>query len=332
VPAEKAVLTAPAHAAPVESQALVGPSAAGKPAAQRHVLLKINIPFCVRKCDFCTQNVIEGWDSQRLHAYMQALQRELMANAEQFSDCIVDAIRLGGGIASNANGQDISDTLGIIRQNYHLADDTPISMRSTVANFSGASMPYFKRAGITRFDLEMLSLEPVGFSRLNTMENLGDFPVVCEYFLRSYANDNLGLVLIYGSADVDSISLRRSLLALVRSHAVHLILQRCSGEAAMDDVVAEAQLTEARSLLAKHGFGEYIPLRFAKPGHEDAFFADQAKGQETLGFGLGAKTWIDGVISTNIDDLEIYLEHSNDFSKITAAICSGTMQLFRGTV
>ena len=43
---------------------------------------------------------------------------------------------------------------------------------------------------------EQFSFEPMAFSRLNKTENFNDFPVVCDYFLRSYTNDNLGVVLL----------------------------------------------------------------------------------------------------------------------------------------
>ncbi len=159
------------------------------------VLMSINVPFCVKQCDYCPRTVVEGWDAKRLHAYMEAVKNEVEANASEFQDCRVTAVHWGGGLASMANAQDVSDIMGIVRSRFHVAEDAPVTMRAAIANISGASMPFFKRAGVTRFDFEMMSLFPLGYSYVNKRDSLGDLPVVCDHFLRSYANRNLVIVL-----------------------------------------------------------------------------------------------------------------------------------------
>ncbi len=55
---------------------------------KRPVLLHVNIPFCVKPCKWQPECagacVMPGWDLQRQNAYMEALQREISANAEAF--------------------------------------------------------------------------------------------------------------------------------------------------------------------------------------------------------------------------------------------------------
>lgn len=339
---------------------------------KRPVTLFCNIPFCLRRCTFCNREVIEGWNSERMHTYMEALVREVDANAEQFTDCRVLAVRLGGGTASMAHGEDVVRLLKLIRSRFMLRDDALVSMRSSISNFSGASMPLFKRAGIGRYDLEIMSLDPVAFPRYNKVDALGDFPVVCDYFLRTYANDNLGLILMWGLDEPASPSFRRSINAAINTHAVHIILQPCMGKDVLAPELMSAQYMQAQELLGSAGFIEYTPQHFAKPGFEDAAFmrhsrqSEQAGAQrrkqhcvhsgeqqseqqrkqhcahsgkqqseqqrkqqagqhckqqrEQLGFGLGAQTVFDGVVSTNTSDIELYLAHSDDYTRITAAV------------
>ncbi|NTU89065.1 MAG: coproporphyrinogen III oxidase [Actinobacteria bacterium] len=292
----------------------------GNSGAKRPILMKLAIPFCVKKCDFCTRDAIEGWDTKRMHAYMEALQKEILVNAEQFSDCEVTAIHLGGGIASNATGQDVSDTMRLIRQHYTVAEDAPITMRAAICNISGASMPFFKRAGVTRYDFEMMSLDPVSYFKLNKRDSLGDFPVICDHFLHSYTNDTLGLVLAVGYEGVRDIDFRRSVNDAARGRMSHLIVQRCEGDSVVSETEIDTQLASAREVLTSYGFAEYAPLRFAKPGYEDRYTLGRASGMETLAFGLGAKTRMDGAISTNTSDLATYLAASDDFSQITFSV------------
>jgi oxygen-independent coproporphyrinogen-3 oxidase len=250
---------------------------------------------------------------------MEALQRELTANAVQFDDCQIEAVHWGGGTASMVNAGDLCDAMRLICKRYHLTDDVSITLRAAIANFSGASMPLFKRVGIQRFDLEMLSLDSSSYSAVNHTDALGDFPVICNSFLHAAQNNSLGLVLIYGHSDVPQTSFRRSLLAATYANAAHVSLQRSEGDTAVGDEAAAEQIEDARSLLGDGGMAEYLPGRFARCGCEDRFLTGLAAGQELIGFGLGARTRFDGALSSNTLHLPTYLEHSADFSQITAS-------------
>ena len=69
------------------------------------------------------------------------------------------------------------------------------------------------------------------------------------------------------------------------------------------------------------GFGEYLPGRWALPGHESLYEVLVAAGTtETLGFGLGARTLFDGVEARNTSDLFAYLRFSDDPEKCVATV------------
>ena len=88
----------------------------------------------------------------------------------------------------------------------------------------------------------------------------------------------------------------------------------------MTEEACEQQLKEAAGILSEHGYYEYLPHRWAKPGCEDLFWSNSAAGVPVLAFGLGAQTCIDGVQSTNTMDLDLYLEHSDDYTLITEKV------------
>ena len=84
------------------------------------VLMKINTPFCARKCSFCRRDVIGGRDSGLIHDYVMALAVELSENAEEFSDCRIQAIRLGGGCASVLDGADFEKLQKLMQEQQEL--------------------------------------------------------------------------------------------------------------------------------------------------------------------------------------------------------------------
>ena len=61
--------------------------------------MKLNIPFCTRKPSFVGRALVETGKTDLVRRYVLALAQELAANGEEFSDCRVEAVRLGGGTA-----------------------------------------------------------------------------------------------------------------------------------------------------------------------------------------------------------------------------------------
>ena len=228
---------------------------------KRDAIVQVSVPFCVDDRALRREGMILGWDSARMARYADALVAEIEANAGQFDDCLVRAVQLGGGVASNA-GADIARIVRAVRQVCDVAEDAPVAMRSSIANVSGATMPFFRRAGVTRFDFEMLSLNPVDFVRLNRVDNLNDLPIICDHFLHSYANDTLGLVLAFGHDASEggdgALNVRRTALAAARSHATHAELVRVADElAAGCDEVAWLHGVPASSLCARRQGGPF---------------------------------------------------------------------------
>ncbi len=299
-------------------------------------VMQLNVPLCLRREGWDGRSLVEGWNSARAHEYLLALQRELAANADEFADVRIAAVRWGGGLASMANAQDISDTMRLVCERYAVAEGAPVTLEASISNISGASMPFFKRAGITRFDFEMMQLTPMAFSRVNSTDRLGDLDLVADYFLKAYATNLLGMVLLYGFGAADPNGFRQSITAFLCSKASHLRLVRAEGPDALDDEAAEAQLAAAAVRLEEAGFRQYVPLHFARPGKEDRFalltggrygesgVADrrQAAALEVpvLAFGLRAQTIADAVLASNTGDFGSYCAWADDFARITESV------------
>ncbi len=315
--------------------------------SKRNVVVRLELPFALEHRGRPEREQVVGWDRQRTTAYLEALRREIASNAGEFADCQVKAVRLGGGIATNAPADELWKVCKTLRESLNLAKDTPMSARASICNVSGASMPYLRRAGVTRFDFELLALDSSDFCRLNHTDAIQDLGYIEDSFLHAYANKTLGVVLAYGYDAPDTRSFRRTIVQFTRMPAHHLILEPWKGPGVpqASAELAAAQLAEANDVLTKAGFVEYAPHRFARPGDEDPFWALQSAGGrdgdgategsvsassgcegggthgcEVLGFGLGATTRFDGVESTNTADWDTYVQFAGDFTKITASV------------
>ena len=283
------------------------------------VVMKLNFPFITRKPSFNGRTLIEGRNTEMLHEYVLAMALELRANAADFADCEVQAIRLGGGSASITNGSDIDHLLRLIRNCYHVAENAPVTMRTCPADINGANMPFYNRSHITRYDLELYSLEPLDFCTLDTLNYTQQMPYITHGFLRADSRNSMGFILLYGKKNVSRYGFRHSVLEATRRPVCHVILQRCAGRDMLDDAAAEAQLAEADELLTAVGFVQYLPRRWAKPGCEDKFWQGAAAGMDVLAFGLCACTKLDGMEITNTGDLSVYFAQSADYEQITVS-------------
>ena len=104
--------------------------------------MKLNIPFCTRRPSFVGRALVETGKTDLVRRYMLALAQELAANGEEFSDCRVEAIRLGGGTASIMGGEDFDRLCRLIRERYDVAEDAPVTMRCSPADINGANQPF----------------------------------------------------------------------------------------------------------------------------------------------------------------------------------------------
>ena len=290
------------------------------------VVMKLNIPFVTRKPSFCSRQLVEGRNTELLHRYALALALELKANAPDFADCEIQAIRLGGGSASILEGSDLDHILCFVRSCYHVASDAPITMRTCPADINGANMPFYNRSHITRYDLELYSLEPLDFCTLDTLNYTRQMPYITHGFLRADSRMSMGFILLYGKKTISRWGFRHSVLEATRRPVCHVLFQRCEGADALDDGAASSQLQEAAELLTEAGFREYLPGRWAKPGCEDRFWQGAANGMDVLAFGAGAYTYLEGMVTRNTTDLKTYLAYSADYEKITVDIAPAQTQ------
>lgn len=282
--------------------------------------MKLNIPFCTRKPSFVGRQLIETSDTALVHRYILALAQEIDANAKEFEDCRVEAVRFGGGTASKMNGEDFDKLCRLLHTRFDFADNAGFSMRTSPADINGANMPFYNRNHVTRYDLELFSLEPQDFIHLDCLNYMDQMPYISSGFLRASQRPVMGFVLLYGKKTVSRWGFRRSVLETTRRPVSHVILQKCEGADQMDEKSCGAQLVEAAELLTAAGYHEYLPHRWAKEGSEDLFWTKAAAGVPVLAFGLAAETRIDGVSSRNTSDLDRYLRYSGVYASITEEV------------
>ena len=89
----------------------------------KNVSLYIHIPFCLRKCLFCSFAIAVGQE-HRKQDYVQGLIQEM----KSYQGVTVSSIYLGGGTPSTLTSEQLSLLLKEVRQNFSVNDPCEITM------------------------------------------------------------------------------------------------------------------------------------------------------------------------------------------------------------
>ena len=63
-------------------------------ATARRIVVKLALPCALERRGAPEREAMVGWDSSRAAEYLAAVRREIEANAAEFADCTVAAVRL----------------------------------------------------------------------------------------------------------------------------------------------------------------------------------------------------------------------------------------------
>ena len=72
---------------------------------EKELELYVHIPFCARKCAYCDFLSAPAGERE-IHAYTDALIREIREEGKKYKDCRVSTVFLGGGTPSVLRGED----------------------------------------------------------------------------------------------------------------------------------------------------------------------------------------------------------------------------------
>ena len=212
--------------------------------------------------------------------YVQAVCREIRAQAAFFGRRRVQTVFMGGGTPTLLTGVQVQTIMDTVRECFDLFEDAEISMEGNPGTLTMENLEAYKKAGVNRLSLGVQSLEDdllAGIGRIHTAAQAQE----AVRMAREAGFDNLNLDLMYGLPGQSAAQWEETLkkaIALSPEHlsCYSLILEEgtplfdsvqagtCAAmpdDEAMDEMDAlTAQLTEAA------GYAQYEVSNYAKPG------------------------------------------------------------------
>ncbi|MDR3315519.1 MAG: hypothetical protein LBS98_03435 [Coriobacteriales bacterium] len=291
---------------------------------EQRIQLYIHLPYCIHRCRYCTACVVTG-DSTAKRAYLEALERELNATLPTLDEYLVASIYVGGGSPSVMRPDDVAKLLRAFKKKLRLEQRAEVTIELMPQTVGTPSLSGLNAGGINRYSLSMQSIIPSELEALDCGFSVQDVQNAV-LFLDKFHHNNVNIDIMYGNPGQTLASWTRTLQVVRDFSPSHVSVHPFPGEAdsCPDDETKVALEHKAASYLTELGYQRYTVHHYAKPNRACRHFLNRYQGMEYIGFGLGARSFIDGLTYENTHDLATYLAHSGNIEKLATNIVALT--------
>lgn len=288
--------------------------------------LYLHYPFCRNRCSYC-DFYKELHDIKLQKQFFDALKIETELIAKQYagSGRRIRSIFIGGGTPSLMPLELLSEWLDQVRKLFVVEDDFEFSIETNPESVSLELLDFYRSVGVNRplfgvqsFNRQLLKLLDRKHSPKDSHRAV--------YHTNALGFDNFGLDLIFGlpgqSGEMLSADLEQ-FLDLAPPHISFYQLTIEDGTVLADRVAAgtlklpdeEINLAMYRAgvqQMEEAGYHRYEVSSFAKPGFECRHNLGYWNGDEYLGLGPSAHSFMGGQRFFNHDNLQMYIESLNN--------------------
>lgn len=265
--------------------------------------LYIHLPFCKSKCRYCDFNSCANVDEGTVFSYLAALNREIRFAAEAYGKCHIDTVYIGGGTPSMLDHKKIQSLCRVLGEHFDLANISEFSIECNPESIDELKLAAYREAGINRISIGVQSLNDFnlkGVGRLHdSAQAIQKLKLAGEYF------DNISCDVIVGLPydTTESVAFEiktlaplvthMSVYALTLENGTPLYERVNEGKVILpsDDETAD-MLVVAEDVLKEYGLNKYEVSNFARQGMESRHNLGYWTGEEYLGLGAGAHSYV----------------------------------------
>jgi len=185
--------------------------------------LYVHFPWCMRKCPYCDFNsyTLQGELEER--RYVEALEKDLEAQAMQVPGREVVSIFFGGGTPSLFSPDAIGRVMESVRRHFAVAADLEVTMEANPGAIEHGRFGEYRAAGLTRVSLGAQSFDERRLESLGRIHSPDETRRAAAE-LHAAGLDNFNLDLMYALPGQDISAAVRDVeeaLALEPSHISH---------------------------------------------------------------------------------------------------------------
>lgn len=275
---------------------------------RKQLELYVHIPFCEKKCLYC--DFLSFSAEEDLHkAYVDKLIEEIRVQASNYSQYQISSIFIGGGTPTVIKAVYISNIMSAIYEVFIVESQAEITIECNPGTVDIDKLLVYKQSGINRISVGLQSTVDKELQHLGRIHTYADFLNSYEKIRESgYKNVNIDLMSALPWQTLDSWkSTLKKVIMLKPEHisAYSLIIEEGTEFSKIygspegrkflpTEEVERAMYHSTIDILKNYGYERYEISNYAKPGYESKHNIGYWTGEEYLGFGIGASSYVYG--------------------------------------
>lgn len=281
--------------------------------------LYIHIPFCVRKCTYCTFISFPGCSVQDKSKYLDALLHEARLRKEEITEP-VSTVYIGGGTPSLIPPDLMASFLSELQSIIDLSNVCEFTVEANPGTLTSSWLKTVRSFGVNRLSLGMQAYSPRLLTLLGRIHTMSDV-IESVHIARDTGFDNLNLDLIFGIPSQTMHDWQNTISAALSLHPEHisayglipeentLLQQRIeSGELTLPDPELEREMyDQAICRFQDAGLQQYEISNFSRKGYECRHNIGYWSQVPYLGLGISAASMRLTFASTEV----FSIRHSN---------------------
>jgi putative oxygen-independent coproporphyrinogen III oxidase len=260
----------------------------------------LHFPWCRKLCPYCDFAVAIAVEPPH-DEYLAAIRAELAARAPELAGRELHTIYLGGGTPSWWRPDCVAAAIAAIRDAFP-GEPAEITIEANPTDCTPDRLAAWRAAGIERVSIGVQSLDPAELAVLGRDHRHGDGPAAIAA-ARAAGLASVSADFILGTPAAHSGATLAALADLAPDHlsVYELTIEERTafGKRARagrllplaDDALAIAYVG-AHELLAARGYEHYEVSSYARPGHRAIHNALYWSGDDYLGLGAGAASFL----------------------------------------
>lgn len=278
----------------------------------------IHIPFCESKCHYCAfASFVRSEEEQEKYINSLIGEIENFAKREKRE---IDSIYIGGGTPSIISISLMKKLFDALKDNFKFNKNLEWTIEANPCSLTEEKLKFYKQNGVNRLSLGIQSLEDAQLQavgrRHSGKQAMEKVQLASRYF------ENLSCDLLIGLPEMDKDKFLQQINWLCLNNVKHIsayMLQVEGGTPLVnmidnkdiflpdDDECIEVYDHMVKNL-KNMGYQRYEVSNFAKEGYESRHNFKYWTGEDYVGFGLGAHSYLNGIRFANSSTFDGYYQ------------------------
>ena len=252
-------------------------------------------------------------------AFQSAVLRHIKEYAAQLDGYLIDTVYFGGGTPNYFGAGRLTSILNALKRHGHVLLDAEVTAEINPGSIAKEDLLKLRRAGFNRLSIGVQCADDKTLKSLGRAHTFADSEETVKD-ARQAGFQNISIDIIYGlpsqnrdtwaSTVARAVALKAehiSCYGLTIEEGTQLYLFKDSPFMPDDDAQADMYLYTVETL-ARYGYRQYEISNFARRGYESKHNMKYWLGDDYIGFGPGAHSYIGRCRYSFIEDIEKYIE------------------------